>query len=51
MRITDSSYKVKHVIALEPTGTTRGGANKPLFITAFNSQLNQNLKKKYGQNY
>lgn len=37
MRITDDNYQVKEVIALETTGTTRGGANKSLFITAFNA--------------
>jgi hypothetical protein len=41
MRITDNNYQIKHVMALEPTGTTRGGANKPLFITAFNRHLNK----------
>jgi hypothetical protein len=36
MNITENNYQLKQVIALEPTGTTRGGANKPLFITAHN---------------
>lgn len=41
MRITEDNYQTKQVIALEATGTTRGGANKPLFITAFNPSLSQ----------
>lgn len=36
MGITENNYRLKEVIALEQTGTTQGGANKPLFITAFN---------------
>ncbi len=36
MGIRENNYQLKQVIALEPTGTTQGGANKPLFITAFN---------------
>jgi hypothetical protein len=41
MKITDNNYQIKEVKALECTGTTRGGANKPLFITAFDSTLNR----------
>jgi hypothetical protein len=41
MRITDNNYQIKEVKALETTGTTRGGANKPLFITAFDSTSNR----------
>ena len=36
MKITDKNYPTKQVLALELTGTTRGGANKPLYITALN---------------
>jgi hypothetical protein len=40
MSITNPDYHLKQVIALEPTGTTQGGANKPLFITAWNEAQN-----------
>lgn len=41
MRITEENYQTKQVIALEATETTRGGANKPLFITAYNPSLSK----------
>jgi hypothetical protein len=41
-RITDNSYQLKQAVALETTGTTKGGANKPLFITALNQENGRN---------
>ena len=41
MKITENNYQIKRVIALEATGTAEGGANKPLFITAFNQDTGQ----------